>query len=78
MGLKAALFKRKLSGAQFCELFRAWLTDHIMEEDRKIAEFVRHRADPAVLLACSGSLGDCGFSGDGGMEGEMAGDLSSL
>ena len=70
MGLKAALLKRTLTGTQFCELFRKWLIDHIMDEDRKIAEFVKHRAEPAVVKAAFGGLGDCGFSGGG----EMAGD----
>lgn len=47
MDLKAALFKRKLTGAQFCDLFRKWLPEHVMDQDTRIAEFVRHRPDAA-------------------------------
>ncbi len=61
MAMKAALFKRTLSGPQFCDLFRNWLTRHIMAEDRKIAVFVRSRA--AVGLAGSNAWARPGQGG---------------
>ena len=72
MAMKGAMLKRKLTAAQFCELFRTWLTDHIIDEDRKIAEFVCLRG-AAAGTAAKGSPHHCALVVEGGTAADAGG-----
>ena len=82
MVAKADMLKNTITAAQFCEFFRTWLINHVVVEDKKIADFVTASVKGGVnppgispglsAKRCHASpdAGDSGEGADGG-QGDM-------